>query len=418
LIDNRAIDAAIVEPATYAGEEAYEAVFKPLRQEDPVHWATPNGVRPFWAVTKHADIIDIERHDEIFLHGPAGRMMTPAERAALMSIPGNMSMRQTLVSMDGARHRTYRRLTQNWFVPKSIDLLKKDIADLAQAGLDRMIALGDECDFVADVANLFPLRVIMRILGVPPEDEAFFLALSRRIFAPTDLDPGADSPAASIPVAAPDLSTCFAELTVNRRRCPQDDLASLIANSEIGGRPIPDAAASAYYLLIGLGGHPTTASAMAGGLLALLQNPDQMTKLRQNADVIGGAMHEIIRFVSPVKHLLRTATKEYVLRGRRLRPNDVLMLCYPSANRDEDVFPEPAQFRIDRPDNRHLAFGYGSHVCLGKHLAVLELQIFFEMLLKTFEHIELAGEPVWMRSSFAGGLKRLPIRYRNWAGHR
>ena len=203
----------------------------------------------------------------------------------------------------------------------------------------------------------------------------------------------------------------FTALSAERRKNPMDDLATVIANAQIDSKPIGDFEAKSYYFIIATAGHDTTSSTVAGGLLALMQNPSELAKLRSNLDLLPGAVEEMLRWVTPVKHFFRTATENYVLRGKQIKPGDSLMMCYPSANRDEDMFEDPFSFRIDRTPNKHLAFGHGAHLCLGLHLARMEMKALYRELLLRLDSLDLAGEPAWVQANVVSGLKRLPIRY-------
>ncbi len=209
-----------------------------------------------------------------------------------------------------------------------------------------------------------------------------------------------------------DFEDYFAALTQARRENPTDDVASVIANAQIDGLPIPDLEANGYYIIVATAGHDTTSSSTAGGLLALLQNPGEMAKLKSDVDgLLPTAIDEMIRWVTPVRHFMRTATADFELRGRTIRKDDAVILYYPSANRDEDIFDQPFKFRVDRKESKQLAFGFGAHVCLGQHLARMEMSALFRELLARVDHIELAGEPRYVQSTFVGGLKSLPIRF-------
>jgi len=411
MLDDRSIDAALVDPCTYADEARYHGLFGHLRRADPVHWAQPEGHRPFWTLSKHADIVEVARQNRLFLSGGAGNLLSAAETRAIGAIPGFFSYERSILMMDEPEHRTYRHLTQSWFTPGNMARLKADITRLAHAAVDGMAEFGGACDFVNDVAAAFPLRVIMRIFGLPPEDDPYVRDLTRRIFAASDADYGAGSETGPGTRLTRNMTDYFASITSERRRRPGDDLASLIANARIDGAPIGDIEAAAHYLLILTAGHYTTTAALTGGLLALLRNPAEMQKLRGHDALLPGAVREMIRFVTPITHMFRVAGEQYELRGRHMRPGDPVMLCFPSANRDEDVFADPSAFRIDRPGAPHVAFGYGAHVCLGQHLTTLEMQIFFAVLLGRVKQMELAAEPAYTRSTFVSGLKRLPIRF-------
>jgi cytochrome P450 len=209
-----------------------------------------------------------------------------------------------------------------------------------------------------------------------------------------------------------DFFQYFVALTADRRANPTDDLASVIANATIDGQPLNDFDTASYYVIIATAGHDTTSSSIAGGLEALLRHPDQLARLRDDPSLGPNAVEEMIRWVTPVKEFMRTATEDRAVGGVTIPPGDAVYLAYLSANRDEDVFEDPFRFDVGRPDNKQLAFGYGVHFCLGAHLARLELRIFFEELLARVEDLQLAGEAARSATVFVGGLKHLPVSYR------
>jgi cytochrome P450 len=408
-MDDRAINEAVANPQTYVDQRAYDALFAGLRRESPVHWTEPEGYRPFWMVTRHADIMEIERQSDRFLNEPRLILTTVEDEHRLEAMSGKKSAAlRTLVNMDNPDHRLFRAIAQAWFMPPNLQKLEARVAMLAREFVDRMAALDGGCDFARDVANWYPLRVIMTILGVPMEDEPLMLRLTQELLGSSDPDMKRKGARRG---TYQDFFTYFAQVTADRRRNPRDDVATVIANAEIDGKPIGELEATSYYVIIATAGHDTTSSITAGGLLALLQHPDALGRLRADPSLLSTAVEEMVRWVSPVKHFFRTATTDYVLRGRRIKAGDSLMMCYPSGNRDDEVFAEPFRFQIDRSPNRHLAFGFGPHLCLGMHLARLEIRAFFRELLPRLDHIELAGDPAWVEASFVSGLKRLPVRY-------
>jgi len=275
-----------------------------------------------------------------------------------------------------------------------------------------MADFGTECDFVKDVAIFYPLRVIMSILGVPKEDEGRMLKLTQELFGGTDEEMTRDQEN-SVPETntITDFFEYFNALTEEKRKNPTDDVASVIANSKIDNNPLGHLEAMSYYIIIASAGHDTTSSSTAGGVLALIENPDELLKLINNPNLMTTAVEEAIRWVTPVKSFFRTVTEDYELRGRQLKKDDSILLCYPSGNRDEEVFDDPFDFKVDRNPNRHLAFGHGAHLCLGKYLAKIEMEIFYEELFRRIKDIELNGNPEWVKASFVSGLKSLPIRY-------
>jgi cytochrome P450 len=204
----------------------------------------------------------------------------------------------------------------------------------------------------------------------------------------------------------------FTRITADRRANPRDDIASVIANAEINGKPLGDMETNSYYVIVATAGHDTVGSATCGGLLALLEHPDQLEKLQSNLELLPLAIDEAVRWITPTKHFMRTATQDNELRGQTIKEGESVMLMYASANRDEEVFDAPFEFRVDRRPNKHLAFGFGAHHCLGHLLAKMEMKALYKQLLERVSDIELAGDPVWMESYFVTGLKTLPIRYK------
>jgi len=403
----------IAYPRTYADDARLHALFTAMRRDAPVVHLEPEGYPPFWALTKHADIIDVERQHHRFVNEPRAVLQTlVAEERARALTGGSANPVRSLVQMDDPDHRAYRALTQPWFLKSSLRRLEPELGRLAVQFVDRMAQHGGTCDFVRDVAAWFPLRVIMSLLGVPESDEALMLRLTQELFGPEDPDMRRSGTGVDLMQALFDFNDYFNRLTEDRRRAPRDDLASVIANAEIDGKPIPEFERNSYYVIVATAGHDTTSSSIAGGLLALLQNPDEMARLRADPALLPKAAEEMIRWTTPVKHFLRTATDEAIIRGQTIGAGECMMLCYASGNRDEEVFAEPFRFRVDRDPNPHLAFGFGAHLCLGRVLAKMEIETVFRELLSRVDDIELAGTPALVQSNFVSGLKTLPIRFR------
>jgi cytochrome P450 len=203
----------------------------------------------------------------------------------------------------------------------------------------------------------------------------------------------------------------FTALTASRRENPTEDLASAIANATIDGEPLSDIDTISYYAIIAAAGHDTTSATISGGMLALIENPDQRQRLVGNLGLMGLATEEMIRWVTPVKAFMRTAAEDATVRGVPIAAGESVLLSYVSGNRDEDVFDDPFRFDVSRDPNKHIAFGYGVHFCLGAALARLEVSSFFAELLPRLASVELAGDPQHVATTFVGGLKHLPIRY-------
>jgi len=381
-----------------------------LRRESPVHWFDRDVKVPFWAITKHEDIIQISRRPDENRNGPRLAVFPgfapPAE--------DEREIRHLLV-MDAPDHPIYRKLTAPWFTPRKIRRLEASIEDITRETLDRVSRGGEtaEMDFVTEVAAPVPLAVLAEMLGVPREDW-------RLMFQWTNAIVGADDPEyrqgetseQSATDARLTLFEYFWKLVEARRREPREDIISVLAHARVNGEPLPPRELLSYCFLLVVAGNETTRNAMSGGLLAFIENPGELAKLRRQPDLITSAAEEIARFTTPVIQFCRTAMVDFELRGQKIRAGESMCLFYPSANRDEDVFDAPFEFRIDRNPNRHLAFGIGEHFCLGANLARLELRILFRQLAERLEEAEVTGRVERLRSSFLGGVKHVPIRYR------
>ena len=406
------LDDALVSTKRWADEAWVHAQFAWLRDNDPVRWMSPNGFDPFFSVTRHADIKAIESDKKLFINDPRPILSGKILEAMTRYLAGRRHLVRSLVTMDDPDHTRYRALTQRWFMGSNLKRLEGRIAELATEYVNRLADLGGECDFVKDVAMWYPLRVIMSILGVPDEDEPQMLKLTQELFGSADPDVQRSFEPESLMDVVADFEAYFRALTADRRAKPTDDVASLIANARIDGEPVPELETNGYYIIIATAGHDTTSSSAAGGLLALIENPGELAKLRESPDrYMGSAIDEVIRWVTPVRQFMRTATDDCRVGGVDVAKGQACALWYVSANRDEAVFDEPFSFRVDRRAN-HLAFGYGPHVCLGQHLARMELAALYRELLNRVDRLELNGTPAYTRSTFVGGLKSLPIRYR------
>jgi len=405
------LDNAIADHKTYGSVEAQHRLFGRLRREDPVHWTQPEGYRPFWTISKYADIIEIERQADRFINAPRTKLLSiKFESKVRETMNGRPMLVRALPQMDNPDHGKYQKLTHAWFQPRHIRTLSERMEALAKESVDRLLALGGQCDFYNEIAIYYPLRVLMTILGLPREDEERLLKITQAYFGGGDPEMQKGNDLIDATLAYVDY---FRNVAKERRQNPKDDVATIIATSEIDGRPIEDFEAYSYYVALASAGHDTTSATIAGGLLALIENPAIMARLRSNLDMVPDAAEEMVRWVSPVKHFFRTAAADYDIRGKTIKAGDHLFISYPSGNRDEEAFDRPFEFIPDRSPNRHLGFGFGIHACIGRHLAKAEIVAFFREFLKRVDRVELAGKPAWTETSFLGGVKRLPVRY--WA---
>lgn len=413
----------IVTPAVYADAKTLDASFARLRAEDPLAWCEPEFFRPFWAVTKHADIMEVSRQNTLFTNGEREMLSYAEAEAGVYAKFGQPHLLKTLVQLDDPVHYKLRHLTQEWFMPQNVKKREDAIKQIAKQYVDRMEDLGGECDFQRDIALYYPLRVIMQILGVPESDEPMMLKLTQEIFGAQDEDLMRDKSLAeerdfekglaSIQQTLAEFFMYFTAITADRRANPKDDVSTVIANGMIDGEPIGQLEAMSYYIITAAAGHDTTSASTGGGVLGMLQNPSELKKMMDNPKAVSRtAVDEAIRWTTPVKHFMRTAQDDYTLRGKKILKGESLLLCYPSGNRDEEVFDEPFTFRADRSPNKLISFGHGGHMCLGMHLARLEMQAIYEELFSRLKSIELAGEPSFIKANFVGGPKSIPVRYK------
>ena len=400
--------AAMVRPSTYANPTLLETLMAEFRASDPLPFIQSDSHKPFYIATKHADIIEIARQPEIFKNTQQSVLQTKEIEAA-QAEQGNPL--RTLIHMDDPDHSKFRALTKAWFMPENLKRVEASVRSIADETVDRMLESGPELDFVTEVAVWYPLRVIMSILGVPAADEALMLKLTQELFGADDPDMKREqAPDEDRMQTLIDFFNYFNALTASRRANPTDDVASVIANAQIDGAPIGELEAMSYYVIIATAGHDTTSSSTAGGMLALLEHPEELQKVINNPALMPLMVDEAIRWTSPVKHFMRYPERAYELRGKTIEAGSPVMLLYPSGNRDEEVFDRPQSFLADRRPNRHLAFGHGAHHCLGNLLAKMEIRFLYEAMFNRMKTFELIGEPRWVESTFVSGLKTLPVR--------
>jgi cytochrome P450 len=401
----------LADPSAYADDSRLHAALTELRAHNPVAWVDNPPYRPFWAITKHEDIMSIERANDLFLSEPRPLLAT-AETDDVLKAQQEAGMGiRTLIHMDDPHHRKVRTIGADWFRPKAMRALKVRVDELAKRYVDEMRDIGPECDFVEAIAVNFPLYVILSLLGLPEDDFPRMMKLTQEMFGGDDEEHQRGGSTEDLLAVLADFFNYFGALTKSRRENPTEDLASAIANGRIDGELLSDMDTLSYYVIIASAGHDTTKDAMSGGLHALIQNPGELTRLRENMNLMPTAVEEMIRWATPVKEFMRTAAEDTAVRGVPIAKGESVYLAYVSGNRDEDIFAEPFRFDVGRDPNKHLAFGYGVHFCLGAALARMEMNSLFTELVPRLESVELAGEPELSATTFVGGLKHLPIRY-------
>jgi cytochrome P450 len=392
------------------------AAWKILRNEDPVHWQERSWGPGVWHVTKYHDVLGVSVDPATFV----------SSKGIILDNDGRATMREQqlegatgyadprghmMIMTDPPRHTLMRQLVNKGFTHKAVRKLEDYCRNVVTKELDAVAARGGECDFVLDVARKLPLEVICELVGVPEGDWEAMFELSNRVIGFDDPEFAREEITAEQMQMSMDLFNYILSLCQERRDNPRDDVLTQLVNAEIDGQRLMDHEIFLFFLLLIVAGNETTRNATSGGLLALIENPDQWARLRSDPSLVTTAVEEIVRWTSPVTHFTRFATKDTEIRGREIKEGQEVCLWYPSANRDEEVFSNADHFDVGRNPNDQIAFGKGEHFCLGVNLARLELRVTFEEITKRFGKVELAGEPERLRSNFIGGIKRMPVRF-------
>lgn len=378
-------------------------VFGRLRRENPIYWNEESDGSGFWALTRHADVLKVSRDSQTFSNERHGIMIYDESFET-------SGRERTMLEMDAPRHTRLRALVSRGMKPGRVLALEAFARRSFAGTLETALAKGD-CDFVSDVAGQLPVQVICEMMGVPESDRRPLGLLAHRIQGFDDPELGGGSGGENSD-AIEEMSSYALELASARRRNPREDIATAILQAEIEGYAMDDAAFASFFLLLITAGIETTKSAISGGMLALIENPDQWSRLTMDPTILPAAIEEMIRWTTPIHHFRRTATRDTQIADQPIRENDRVVVWYSSANRDESVFEEPDRFDLGRAPNDHLAFGFGSHYCLGANLARLEMRIVFEALIERGVEADRRGEVDYMLSSFTNSLKRMPITLR------
>jgi cytochrome P450 len=391
------LDANLADAATYAAGVPH-ALFARLRAEAPICWhPEPNGPG-FWAVTKHADVLHVSRDSATFSSARAGYMVEDMDPIAVAQ------SRLMLLGMDPPEHTRLRGIVNRGFTPRRVARLEPRIRALSASIVDAVAERG-ACDFVTEISGELPSLLIAELMGIPPADGRRLYELTERMH---QTGARADAQAAVV-----EMLGYSAAVRGAKRAAPGDDIASVLLAAELDGERLSDLEFDLFFLLLINAGGDTTRNLVASGMLALLSHPEQLAALRASRALLPSAIEEMLRFVPPVVQFRRTLTRDAELRGRKLREGEKVVIYYPSANRDEEVFAEPDRFDIRRAPNPHLAFGGGgAHYCLGANLARLEIRCLFDAILARLHDLELAGPVERLHSWFIDGPRRMPVRFR------
>jgi cytochrome P450 len=395
----------------------YHAALRVLRREDPVHWNPGNAVfKGFWAIAKYHDIRTISRRPDLFISSKGIAGSSPHDPTRF---PGPPPGAASIIMTDPPRHVKLRRLVNKGFTPRAVDLMEPKIRAIAREILDDAAKLG-EFDFVVEVAAKLPLAVICGLLGLEREHWPLMFDLTNRLLGSGDpeyQDAVTEEERGTIEAqrqtalqARLAMFSFFADVVERKRRKPGDDIVTNLLAAEVDGEKLTEFETLAFCNLLVLAGNETTRNAISGGLVVLAEHPAERARLQANPRLLDSGIEEILRWTSPLHHMSREATEDVEIRGKKIRAGDRVLMFYPSANRDEEIFPEPYRFDVTRSPNDHLAFGIGEHFCLGAGFARKEVKVMFQELFRRLPKLEVTGPPERLRSNFINGVKHLPVR--------
>jgi len=397
----------LVDPARYARDGYPHEIWTRLRAEAPVARFAPDGYEPFWAITKHADILEIAKQPLRF---------SSAQGITLRRAGARIPPSELVVMLDPPRHGPVRRVANPGFTPRAVRARRAEIERIATEIVDTAAPAGGsgDFDFVERIAAPFPLAVVASVLGVPHDDWPRLLRWTDEVIGKDDPEyrQSGETPGQTAKRARGEVHAYFRHLIDQRRREPRDDLVTELTRGEIEGAPLTDEQLVLYCELLVEAGNETTRNAITGGLLAFCEYRGEWDKLRDRPELLPDGVEEILRWVTPISHFTRTATEDCTVRGENIRAGEQVALYFASANRDEDVFDQPFEFRVDRRPNPHLAFGFGEHFCMGAQIARVEIEMIFRLLLERLESFDVSGPVERLSSIVNGSIKHLPLRYR------
>jgi len=413
---SRQDDINLTDAAFFARGDIHD-LFRRMRAADPVHWTQGRLRRGFWSIFKHADALTVYGGaSEYFSNGKFSVGLPSSPEVEATATSESMGANRSLIASDGELHRNFRKAFNAMFLPRATRQYEVPGRILVAEILNEVLARG-RCEFVSEIAARLPVALICEMMAIPLSDRAPLFDLASKAMAQEDPEYNLNSSAADARNRAwQEIIRYCVFAASDRRRRPGPDLMSVIANARVlGGRPLTDEEIGYNGLMFLIGGLDTTRNAIAGGLLELIRAPFQMRRLRADRSLMLPAVEEILRFTSAVTHSMRTALKDTEIRGKQIRADEWVVVWNASANRDEEVFPDPDKFDVGRAPNDHLALAHGEHFCLGAHLARVEIRLIFEEILNRLFDIELDGEVEWVASNLFHGIKRMPIRFKSLA---
>jgi len=394
-------DIDLTDVGLHADGDRVHEVFHHLREHEPLHWNAAHTEPGFWSVTRYDDCVRVQKD-------PASFSSSPTNVLGPHRVHGDQGDGKMLNTTDAPRHDELRRLVNRQFTPRAVARLEPYLRTVAGRALERALEAG-ECDFAAVAATL-PVAGICALLGVPTKDWNLLLRLTRTAFGSFDGEYQCTGDVrGSAAQAHGRLLVYCGALLEERRRCPLDDLVSVLAGATDRG-DLTNEEALLFFDLLVLGGNETTRHGTVGGVLELGRRPDQWRLLAGDGGLVPRAVEEILRWTSPSRHVIRRASRDVELHGRTIRAGDDVALWHASANRDPRAFPDASRFAVDRTPNRHLAFGSGPHFCLGTALAALEIRVMLEELLARVARVDVLAPPDRLRSTVIGGIKHLRVR--------
>jgi cholest-4-en-3-one 26-monooxygenase len=392
----------LFDPDAYVDGVPYET-FGLLRREAPVYRHPRADGPPFWAVTRYHDVVAVSRDFATFSSERRGALLREPPEEALET------QRLMMLNMDPPRHSKLRGLVNKGFTPRTVRLLTPPIRRMCVQIVDAVCERG-QCDFVTQVAAELPLQVIAELLGIPPADRHQVFEWSNTMIGSDDPE-WQRSPEEGM-AAATAMYGYANELALARRDSPHEDLVSVLMRAEVDGEQLTEMEFDLFFLLLAVAGNETTRNLISGGMLALIEHPDQRRRLLDDPSLLDAAVEEMLRWVTPVMQFQRTAQRPTEIAGQAIAEGDRVAIYYVSANRDEAVFDRPDVFDVGRSPNEHITFGGGGpHFCLGANLARLEIRLLFEELLRRLPDLELNGPPRRLRSTFISGIKEMPVRF-------